>query len=303
MADLVRVDLAALPAEPAYRPVERQAWYSRSIPLAMGLGALIGMASAHVSIAAIWLTTIAMVGWLIARRRRIYRFLRDNDDGVALLGAGELEEAAGVFDRLCAGARLMPHVHSLFVYNRGVVHLERGELDRAVGLLSAVVHAGWIAPRGALAVYYPNVLARLAMAEALRGHEDLADSWRIRAHAVISVPKRGMLLLVDAIVEARHERHARVIELVDDGWMRAENLLNAKQLRAIRLIEAYCLERAGGTDYRAEARSADLHRALDAARRGRAGEFDFLAVAWPELRQFMARHGLLGATGAVVASD
>lgn len=289
---MVRVDLDVLPKEAVYRPIARQAWFSRSLPLAVGLGLAIGLLSTWLTPVVIWLALFGLVGVSVSRRRRMYRFLRQNDDGVAMLAAGEIEAAADIFDELCSKARRMPALHSLFVYNRAVSLLERGDADRAVALLTAVVHAGWIGPRGAMAVYYPSLLGRLALAEALRGRLDQAGTWRSRAHAAVSTAKRGGLLLVDVVLEARAGRFDEVIGLIEQGWTRAENLLTAKQLRAVRLVEAFSLERGASADYRAESRDADLRRALEQARSGRRSDFDYLLVNWPELRQFARHHGL-----------
>lgn len=292
MGVLAKVDLDILPRESAYRPIERQAWYSRSLPLAIGVGAGIGLLSTYLSPFVIWVGLAGVLGWSIRRRQRMYRLLRDNDDGVALLIAGDLDEAVGVFERLCRRGRYMPGLHSLFVFNRALAHLERGEHDRAAALFSAVLHAGWVAPSGALSGYYPAVLGRLAVAEALRGRLDVAEAWRARAHASTSVAKRGSLLLVDAIVEARHGAWDRVVELVDDGWARAQNLLTARAQRAVRLLHALALEQVQGADYRMESRDHERRRALDAVREGRVEDIAWLATQWPALSEFLARHGL-----------
>jgi hypothetical protein len=282
-----------LPREPAYRPIERQAWYSRSLPLAVGIGAGIGLLSTYLSPFVIWLGLVGVMGWAVRRRQRMARLLRDNDDGVALLVAGDLDDAVGVFDRLCRHGRFMPGLHSLFVFNRAVAHLERGEHDRAAALLSAVLHAGWVAPNGTLSAYYPAVLGRLAMAEALRGRLEVAEAWRARAHATTSVAKRGTLLLADVIVEARHAAWDRVIELVDENWARAQNLLTARAQRAVRLLQAFALEQVQGAEDRMEARDEERRRALDAVRDGRAEDIAWLAPTWPALGEFLARHALV----------
>ena len=297
MGELVRVDLDVLPGEPAYRPVGRAAWYARTIPTALGVGATAGLLTAWASPLLLWGAVAGFLGWSVVRRRRMYGYLRDNDDGVALLVAGDLDEATRVFDELCHRSRGMPALHSLFVYNRAVAHLERGELDRSIALFSAVLHAGWIGHSGPMSVHYPAVLGRLAVAEALRGRVEQADGWRARAHAATSAPKRGGLLLVDAVVEGRLGHFERVVERVEDGWTRAENLVTARQLRSIRLMQAFALERLSTSDYRAVPRETDLQRALQSVRDGRRGELDYLAVSWDELRAFLRRHQLDGVSG------
>lgn len=292
MGELVRVDLDVLPGEPAYRPVGRAAWYARTIPTALGVGATAGLLTIWASPLLMWGAVAGFLGWTVFRRRRMYGYLRDNDDAVALLVAGDLDEATRVFDELCHRTRSMPALHSLFVYNRAVAHLERGELDRAIALLSAVLHAGWIGYRGPMSVHYPAVLGRLAVAEALRGRLEAADGWRARAHAATSAAKRGLLLFVDAVVESRLGNYETVVSLVEDGWGRAENLVTARQLRSIRLMQAFALERLATSDYRAVPRETDLQRALQSLRDGRRGELDYLAVSWDELQAFLRRHQL-----------
>jgi hypothetical protein len=292
MGELVRVDLDVLPSEPAYRPVGRAAWYARTIPTALGIGATAGLLTAWASPLLLWGAVAGFLGWSVLRRRRMYGYLRDNDDGVAMLVAGDLDEATRVFDELCHRCRSMPVLHSLFVYNRAVAHLESGELERSIALLSAVLHAGWIGHRGALSVHYPAVLGRLAVAEALLGRVEQADGWRARAHAATSAPKRGALLFVDAVVESRLGHFDRVVEIVEDGLPRAENLVTARQLRSIRLLQAFALERLSSSDYRAVSRETDFQRTLQILREGRRGEHDFLAAAWDELAGFLRRHGL-----------
>ncbi len=183
-------------------------------------------------------------------------------------------------------------MHSLLVYNRAAVFLDAGEPDRAAALLSAVVHAGWIGPKGALAAYYPAALGRLAIAEALRDRMTVAQAWRTRAHAATSAAKRGVHLLVDVIVEGKLGNYQRVLDLIDEGWGRAENMLTARLLRVVRLLEAFALERAEGAEYRGVSRQTDLIRALEAARASKRAEFSFLTEHWGELERFAERHRL-----------
>jgi hypothetical protein len=102
------------------------------------------------------------------------------------------------------------------------------------------------------------------------------------------------LLFVDAVVESRLGHFDRVVEIIEDGWMRAENLVTARQLRSIRLMQAFSLERLSTSDYRAVSRETDLQRVIQSLRDGRRGELDFLAVAWDELAAFLRRHRLDG---------
>jgi hypothetical protein len=292
MGELVRIDLDILPRDPVFRPIGRQAWYARSIPAAVGIGLVVGLLGAAIDPLVIVASATAVVGWSLTRRRRMYRLLRDNDDGLALIAGGDVEAAANLYDGLCARSRRMPALHSLLVHNRAVAHLEAGEPDQAFALLSAVVHAGWVGPRGALSVYHAGLLGRMALAQALRGEVDEAVIWSTRAHAATSEAKRGSLLLTDCAVQARCEEWSRVVELVEERWAQAENLNTARTMRAVRMFEAFALEHVAADQYRAESRETDRTRALSAAKAGPPGQFDHLATAWPQLRGFLDRHDL-----------
>lgn len=297
MGDLVRTDGEKLPAEAAFRPLARQTLYQMSIPMAIAVGAGVGLVGTWVSPALIWLAFAGLLGGSLARRRRMFQFLRDNDEGVALIAAGDYAEAGSLYAQLCGRSRRMPALHSLFVFNRSIVELETGNLEAAVEGLRAVVQAGWIRERGSLSVYYPSVLSRLAMGEALLGRLAAAESWQARAHAASSKAKRGALLLVDLIIEARRTNYDTVVDLVHEEWARAENLLPTKHLRTVRLVEAFALAQTKRGDYRQESRQHELSRALARAREAQRGAYDYLAPAWPAMRDFLAMHELLGARG------
>ncbi len=290
MGELVRFDQALLPREPRYRPVGKLSRIARRLPVALSLGAAVGVLTVVLHPAAMWISLAAIFGWGVYLRRRVVALAQRNDEALALLFSGELERAAAEFDALCVKARGAPRLHSMVVFNRAVVFLESGEPERAAGLLSAVLHAGWIGPAGALRSHYPLVLGRLAMAEALRGRVDEAQMWRTRAQAATSAAKRGIHLMTDVILEARRGDDEAVLALVSEGWSRAEHLLTARQLRFVRLIEAFSLERSSSGDYRGVSRQTDFVRALEAARGIEPGGHLFLTAQWPDLDAFVRRH-------------
>ena len=292
MGELVRVDLDLLPTEARYRPMSKGAWYGRRLPVALGIGALAGVASVAINTFAMWVALLGVFGYSIARRRKTAALARKNMDALAMLMAGELGPAADAFEMLCDQSRGSPGLHSLAVCNRAAVYLEAGDAQRAASLLSAVLHAGWIDARGGLASYYPSVLGRLAMAEALQERLDQAQAWRARAHAATSAAKHGMHLLTDVVVEARLGNDEAVVSLVTEGWPRAENLHSARQLRQIRLLEAFALERLTSGEYRGVSRETDAVRAIESARGSQPGEVRVLTTHWEALARFAERHGL-----------
>ncbi len=292
MGELANVDLDLLPQEPRYRPLTKGAWYLRRLPTGLGLGALAGIASVAVHPLVMWATLIGVFGYSVARRRKLASLARRNMDAVAILMAGELGPAAEALEGLCEASRASPSLHSITVCNRAAVYLEAGEPQRASRLLCAVLHAGWIGPSGALASSYPTVLGRLAIAEALCGRLEEAQSWRARAHAATSAAKRGMHLLTDVVVEAKRGNDETVASLVSEGWERAENLHSARQMRQVRLLEAFALERLTAVEYRGVSRETDSIRALEAARTSTPGQFVMLTRPWDALAGFAERHGI-----------
>lgn len=265
-----------------------------SIPLALGIGAGVGLVGTWVDPAFIWAAFAGFLGWSVLRRRRMFALLRENDDGVALIAANEYERAAALYERLCHDARRTPALHSLFLFNRCVVDLETGHLDVAVAGLRAVVEAGWIREKGSLAVYYAGVLGTLALGEALLGQLAAAEAWQKRAHSACSPAKVGTLLLVDVVIAARRGQFEVVLERIADDWRRAENLLSSKHLRRIRLFEAFALAQSRGCEYRQPSREDELRRALGRVREVPPGSYDHLAPHWPELREFLELHDLGG---------
>lgn len=261
----------------------------------MGLGAGMGLVGTWMSPALVWLACTGLIGWSLVRRRRMFQWLREAEEGVAFMAAGEYDRAAAVFDPLCRRSRRTPTLHSLFVYNRSVLALETGRLESAVEGLRAVVEAGWIRERGTLAIYYPALLGKLALGEALLGQLTAAETWQRRAHRACIPAKSGSLLLVDAVIAARRGNHDALLEHIQTEWTRAENMMTIQQLRTVRLLEAFALAQLQGGEYRRPSRDDELLRALARAREAPVGSYDYLATAWPAMREFLEHHGLANA--------
>jgi hypothetical protein len=296
MAALVPVAVRELPAERHHRPVGRVRWYLGTLPAAAGLGLGLGVVMAlapgppWIVVALLW---AGLVGRSIGQRGRSQRMIRVNDEAQALLAAGEVARASAMFETLCRSSRGMPGLHSLFVYNRGVAYLRAGEPQRARALFLAVLRGGWFARGGVFSGYRPLLFAALASAAAIEGDVDDAIRWQRAAHDSVFEAKRGILLVVDAMIAARGERWAEVVRAVDEGWTRAENLLTASHLRILRLLRAFALERDPRASYRGESPDAEIRAGLAAARPFQSGEFDHLVARWPDFRQFLVRHGFV----------
>ncbi len=293
----VALTVPALPDERHYRPVRRGPYYARSLPLALAFGLGAGALVLAIPLDPL-LTVVGIWGvviWrLIRTRRRAHTIARDTDEAQALLAAGELDTAAEAFEELCRAGTSMPAFHCLLVYNRAVAYLRSGELERASSLLHAVLDAGWFSVKGsAFGTHLPMVYSTLAACSALQGQVKAAIQWRERAHASISDVKRGQLLAVDVLVDGRCGAFDRVLARVSETLPRAENLLTASQLRLVRLVQAFALERRHVSRYREQSHRGEIQACLAAGRPSRPEELRHVVENWPEFREFLGLFGVM----------
>lgn len=274
-------------SEQTYRPRSRAAMRARvHVPL---WGSLLAM------YAGIWLhqplfslaalpVIFGMLGYNLVRRRKMVRLFRASDEGVAMLNSGDLVAAGNVFDALASQAANVPIAHALFVFNRGVTYMREGRTDRAIELISRAHDSKWLENK-ALGVA-PLIASGLGTCYAIKGELDAAERWQREAHAQVAPAKRGMLMVLDAVIECRRGRFADAAGRIANDWSLGEGSLNAAQLRSLRLLRAFAMEQTGGDD-------AEIAKIIEGARPFRSGEQDYLAVSWPEYRAFLVKHGFV----------
>lgn len=219
--------------------------------------------------------------------RQIIALVRQNNDAVALLAAGRLDEAERAFSDLVQRSERFPRYRALFLANVGVCRLRRGDDARALAYLSAAEQSGWLQKSSAVTDAYPQVLIALALCHANHGRLDEAARWQERARAHVSAARRGLLTPLDAALAARRGAHEEVVALTAVGWSAAEGVLGSVQMRGLRLLRAFALGQLPPTAERAdEARSL-----VEGARPSQHGEFDHLCGEWPAFRAFLVEHG------------
>jgi tetratricopeptide (TPR) repeat protein len=229
-----------------------------------------------------------LIGVFLFYRRKALALARENNEGLALLGANRLDEAAALYERLAARAGNMHSLRALFLTNLGVVLLRKGETDRALGYLTTAHESGWLEKQK----LFPNhaaLLNALALGHQLKGDAATARDFLARAQRSVAPARRGMLLLTESVIAARAGDFAGVRTLTDANWTSAEGSLLAPQLRALRLVRAFALTQlASGGD------EAEVTTLVAGARPMPAGEIDYLAAEWPAFRAFLAQHGFAG---------
>jgi tetratricopeptide (TPR) repeat protein len=231
---------------------------------------------------------VAFVFFVARRNRELHLGLQEDLEAVALLEAGRTAEAARRLDALCRRfPRGLPY-HAMVVYNRGVAFLREGYPDRALSLFAAVLETRMFAkPRHSFNAFYPLLLDGVALAYAIRGETAEAERWHGLAHEQVSSERSASLLVVDVYLGTRAGRNEVVVKdaeaaLAGAGWVAAS------QTQAVRVLCAFALSQKNPNNVR----DAEIRRFLDGAWPCQPGQFNYLAVKWPELRTFLEENGL-----------
>ena len=227
------------------------------------------------------LTLIGVVGLGRMGSRGIQR--RDqNQRGVNLLNAGEIDEAAEIFEDLAKRATFS-RGHVVFVYNCAVAALLQGRVQRAMSIFNAVEASGQLRSR-LLKTLEPNLYVELGSCFALTGQLDEARQYLRRAAQLLPPPEDARLLFLEAVVSVRSGDLAAASARMDEQWRRAEGSLRGPTMRTLRIVHAYTL-RGLGRD------ATDKFRYLVAgAHPATRRDFLWATSQWPELDAFVNEH-------------
>lgn len=206
-----------------------------------------------------------------------------NDAARALLDRDRAEEAERAFEEIARNAGASSAHHAIAVFGVGAARIAQGQPERGVELMEAVLESGWgraiamSAQRGVLE-------AGLASGLALAGEIDRAERWLAEAKRRAPPAHSGRTLYAEALIAARRARWDEAARL-ESEWTRAENDLALRPRRALRVVIALMRERGG-----ASAEEVDLWlRAIHPLTLGGALH---LGARWPEMRAFLAAHGV-----------
>lgn len=228
-------------------------------------------AVAAVLAAAVAAVFVGVFGW---HAWGLKRLVRQSDELNLLAERGELEAAAAAQARIAASAR-NAFWRKLAAHDLGYYELRRGNLERALQLLSATWRE---APDDRGGRHLRAAAGRnLSTAYLALGDVDAATAWLPDpAGPDLYTPEAA------AAVHARRGEWERVLELT---WPDVQSRLEERALRHARrcfhLMRAYALEQRGG------AAASALADELEAARPAYAREYDYLTGQWPELRAFV----------------
>ncbi len=219
--------------------------------------------------------------------RATMKLLQNTYDGVAALSRGQLQLAHDTFFR-CAEEARFGRIATLARDQLAWTLMRQCELATAIEVAanneqnfeSALREMSMWATSAAKLVIYNALLGRVDEAEAFwtkleqRGHEPSQPS------------APAMRTFARGLLDCRQGRASTAATLLDEKWSELEAFLAGETLRPLRVVRAFAHAAA-------DARNAGIAESLLAsARPVYAGEFTFLGVAWPEMQQFLAAHGL-----------
>jgi hypothetical protein len=209
----------------------------------------------------------------------------------ALMNVGELFEAGRTLDDFCRQARAWRLYHAMAVLLRAEVFMRENRGDRAYGLLAAVQNSHFFesGKHGRRKADLQNLLAFSFLA---RNDVDAAEQWLALAHNSAPPEQSALLLPLQMAIAIRRNRHSVVLRDAEAEWPQAQSVLDPHMLGALAALCAMASRRLDATVD--PAREDKIARWLSLAQQSRT-PLDWLAVGWPDMKEFLRVHGLISA--------
>jgi hypothetical protein len=251
-------------------------------------GAVSGTATAVIIGGIVGMVVVLTAIGIVLTTRRMRRCMDGVNDGIAALGRGELDRARDLFWHWSEQAPIA-RASAVARHNLGWTLMRRGELQEAIAIATnnEECHADALK---AVALF-PTSAVDLALYHALAGHLEEAQAWfakaEQRSNESCAPGFPAMKAYVRALIECRKGNCVEASRLLDERWGECETSLTGEVVRPIRVVRAFAHAATGP-------RNAGVAETLIASARpiAFAGEYDFLAVAWPEMAAFLAAHQL-----------
>lgn len=226
------------------------------------------------------LALLALFGAYFLRSRRS---ARRNQAGLDLLAARDLDGAAAAFRDVARQVAFATVAH----FNLGLTLLRMADVRGALGAFAAAERAGGRRGRGLLGA---AVAGDLALCDALLGELDAAEAWALEARRRVQRPGHAnrLHIVAEAILFCRRGDAERAARRLAESWSEIELTTSADLARGLRLVRAYAVECAGGTNGEVEA-------FLAGARPFKAGEYGWLSAGWKEMEVWLAVKGFAAA--------
>ncbi len=223
--------------------------------------------------------------WIVSlsTKRAVADYNRALGPSLASLRSGDAARAELELRALAERFAWPRFLRRLTAYNLGLALLRQGKLDEALArFVDADRRGGWVTIDGSLA-------ASLSMMHSLANRVEMAEAWLVEArqrYTLVTTKSPFSSLQAEVLLDLRKGRFAEVHHRLESGWAEIEYAMKGESLRPLRVLRAFSATRSAA--YREGATAGASLAALEPIR---PGEFDYLAVAWPDLGRFLAEHG------------
>lgn len=274
-------------------PDDRLRPTSRWADLAVSLGAYFGalIPASFIGFGAQMLVVGGAFAFAIMRRRAWFRTVTLQREIQLALASGNFDEAKQLGQRLVMQAPRRSFAHAVAVAWWGSIELGCGRPERAIEVMQRALATGRFRGRTGRMFEVWRLEASLALAHAVLGDLDAAETQLESAETKAGERARRGLFTIRTYVLARRGRFEEILSRFDSQWRDAEPHLSINGARGARMLEAFAVERTHGHEYRSLS-GERFDKALERAREGRPGVYAYMAVHWPELREFLRRHRL-----------
>jgi len=202
---------------------------------------------------------------------------------------GRAREAVASFAAVAGAHAKRPAYASAAQVSLAHAQLWSGRIDDALATLVKVEKA-----RAVLFSSQVRTLAatHLAFAYGLAGDLDAAGRWAAAARDRLAKNRDDRMIcaaylrLGEAVIAIRRGESARAAALLDERWPLMREAFTANTMRAVEVVRAFAEAGGGVREYNKVGER--LLRIEPTA----PGEMAFLGAKWPEMRAFLAAHGL-----------
>lgn len=222
--------------------------------------------------------------------RQAIDFQITQEPGRFALAQRRFDEAIDLFRATLPKFAKRPPYGPMVLLNLAESQLKAGRLDDALASCAQIERSRTLLGGTGVRVRLASLTALLY---ALKGHDlPLAIHWAGHARSRIAKNREdrlalsAQLVLAEATIAARSGDHQGAVKLLDGRWLELRYALNADTMRTVEVVRAFAEAQAG-------VRAANVvGERLVRIEPITKGEFAFLGVEWPEMKTFMAAHGL-----------
>lgn len=246
-------------------------------------------------IALLPLGLVVLLAFLFLRAyRAVHHFNHAQEAGRMALAHRRFGEAVELFRATIPRFAKQPAYRAAATLNVAEAQLKACRLDDALASCAEI-------ERPRLLLLGSSIRTRIATLSAfvyaLKGNGALAERWLTDARLRLTknhedrIGQAGYLCLAEATLACRAGDHGAALRLLDERWLELRYAISADAMRTVEVVRAFAEAQAG---IRAMNTVAERLVRIEPVTKG---ELAFLGVEWPEMKAFLAAHGLEASPG------